>query len=215
MELAKLKRERLGFLSLAILLVYSSHAVPSWLSLALRDNFLESRIGYDNLHAVWGLMFSVILIAHDPVGYGLRLGTVRERWPWILALCVLPIALTWLVYPRLPSKPFTGGPDCLWLISPLAQDLLFAGYFYQRFMELFPGSIKGRLPLARTIPITAAYFALWHTVNFLSMSAEFVCFQLVYAFAGACLMGVIRQFTGSMVYITFVHMAVNWIAVNY
>lgn len=215
MELTELKRDRLRFLSLAILLVFASHAIPEWLSLALRGNIVELKIGYYNTRAIWYLLFSLILIGHDPVGYGLKLGTIRDRWPWILGLCILPIVVTWFVYPQLPYRPFSGQSACNWLISPLAQDLLFAGYFYERFKELFPGSISERIPIEKTIPITATYFALWHTVNFLYWPAEFVVFQLVYTFVGACLMGIMRQITGSLIYIVFVHMTVNWIAVNY
>ena len=52
------------------------------------------------------------------------------------------------------------------------------------------------------------------TPNIASGFGSFIWFQLAYTFAGAILMGMIREWSGSLVYITIVHMAVNWIAVH-
>ncbi len=209
---------RIEFLLLAVLLVYASHAIPSWLVYEIlrgSDGVIRDAIGTANWHAVLSLVFSLVLIAHDPQGYGVRIGQVRDKWLWLLLLCLVPIALTYIVYPRLAVKPFSGGPISIWLISPLAQDLLFAGYFYEKFSHLFPGKISERVPVERTVFVTAFYFSLWHTPGLASGLGAFIWFQLIYTYFGACLVGLIRQWTGSFLYITLVHMAVNLIAVRF
>ena len=210
-----LKRQQAGLLGNAFILIFASHAIPLWLEALTRGNALQEAIGTENLVACWFLSFSIILVAHDPVGYGLTFGDIRKQWKWVVPLCVIPLLGTWIVYPRLPVRPFTGDPIATWLISPLAQDLLFAGYLYRHFEKGFPGTITRKLPFNRTIFVTAVYFSLWHSVGLLYGAGGFVYFQMVYTFFGACLMGVIRQYTGSFIYITAVHIVANYIAVCY
>ena len=210
-----LKRQRVGVLLLAFVLVFSSHGLPTYLATVFRGSELETAIGYSNFHSLWFLLFSTLLVVNDPVGFGLRIGDIKDQWPWILLICVVPIVATGIIYPMLPVKPFAGKPVNVWLISPLAQDLLFCGFLYRKFEIHFPGVVSKRFPLKKTIVITAAFFSLWHTTNFFTFPPEYVWFQLVYTFVGACVMGVTRQLTGSIIYIVLVHMSVNWIAVNF
>ncbi|MCA9188632.1 MAG: CPBP family intramembrane glutamic endopeptidase [Pirellulaceae bacterium] len=214
-----LTNRRLEFLSLAIILVYASHAIPAYLVygniFGSHDDIIEQAIGQFNWYQVISLIFSMLLVAHDPAGYGVRIGRARETWKRLVLLCAIPIVLTAIVYPRLESRPFHGAPAAIWLISPLAQDLLFAGYFFEKFRKLFPGHLSARLPFERCIFVTAFFFALWHTPGFAANLGWYIWFQLVYTFFGACLVGLIRQWTGSLLYITVVHMIVNYIAVKY
>ena len=215
MTTGDLKRQQIGFLCLALVLVISMHALPAWLG-AMAVHFkwqLVDVIGRANFEPLILLLFSIILVCHDPAGYGIRLGDgMRHKWPWVLLICVFPIVATAICYPLLPSKPFSGAPLSTWLICPPAEDLLFAGYLYHGFSVHFPGKVSERFPANRCIFFTAAYFSLAHVPN-ITWIGPFIWFQLVYTFFGACLVGVIRQWTGSMVYITIVHMAVNCIAV--
>ncbi|MEP3479116.1 MAG: CPBP family intramembrane glutamic endopeptidase [Fuerstiella sp.] len=212
----ELKRQPTGFLPLAMILVFSSHALPAWVR-SMAQHFqwpLVKTIGAQNFEQIIFLVFSVALVCHDPRGYGLRLGDgMRKKWVWVLMICAIPIMLTAVVYPLLPSKPFSGGPISTWLISPLAQDLLFAGFLYRWFSIHFPGKLSQAIPMNRCVVLTAACFSLWHTPNIAFGIGPFIWFQLAYTFFGACLVGVIRQWTDSLLYITIVHMAVNCIAV--
>lgn len=209
------RAEAIEFCCLAVLLVFASHAVPAF-ALAIvgnESNPFVASIGYRNASDLVALLFSTLLVVSRPRHFGIRFGDVKGKWPRLLALCIVPIALTAIVYPRLPVRPFEGDPIGTWLISPLAQDLLFAGYFYAKLDDYFPGSISKRLPLNRTVFLTAALFAIWHWPSFLGLDAGYAAFQQLYTFAGACFVGIIRQWTGSMIYITAIHMATNAIAV--
>jgi len=210
-----MKHPQLALLCNAFVILVASHAVPAWLEAVTRNNAIQQWVGTQNMLALWSLLFSVVLIAHDPAGYGLRVGDIRRQWKWVVPLCIVPLVLTWIVYPRLPVRPFTGDPMATWLISPLAQDMLFAGYFYRQFEKTFPGTVSKSLPFHKTILVTAAYFSVWHAVGLLYGAGSFVYFQMVYTFFGACLMGAIRQYTDSFIYITAVHIGANFIAVCY
>ena len=130
-------------------------------------------------------------------------------------LCLVPILLTAVIYPILPSKPFTGGPTSTWLISPLTQDLLFAGFLYRWSSIHFPGNVSQKLPAKRRIFPTALYFSLGHPPGFRYDVGPVLWFQLVYTFFGACSVGIVCQWTGSLLHITIVHMSVNFITVRF
>ena len=209
---------KLEFVTLAIVLVLAAHAIPILFVHVLwkqSDDYLQKSLGTFNWTELHFLAISILLVIHDPKQYGLGLGDFRTKWKWLLVLCGIPILLTLLVYPRLTVKPFHGGPIGIWLISPLAQDLMFAGYFYEKSRQVFPGKIGERVPFERCIIVTAMLFAFWHTPGLSYFGGWYIWFQLVYTFLGACLVGIIRQWTNSIVYITLIHMAVNYIAVRY
>ena len=88
----------------------------------------------------------------------------------------------------------------MWLISPAAQDLVFVGFLYGRFEKLFPTDVHARLPIRWALVITALYFAAWHLPNFGAMNPWYVLFQLVYVIFGCIVMGLSRQWTGSVIY---------------
>ncbi|MEM9645972.1 MAG: CPBP family intramembrane glutamic endopeptidase, partial [Planctomycetota bacterium] len=90
---------------------------------------------------------------------------------------------------------------------------LFAGYIYRMFADQVPGQIGSRIPINRSVIITAFFFSLWHLPSIFYGMGSYIWFQLIYTFFGACLAGLVRQWTGSIIYITVVHMIVNYIAV--
>ena len=194
MPRTELKRQSAGFISLAILLVLSAHALPAWIG-AIARHFewpILELLGRPNLEQLTFLLFSIVLICHDPAGYGLRIGNdMRKKWPWVLLICIIPVLVTAVCYPLLPSRPFSGATVSTWLISPLAEDILFAGFLYKGFSIHFPGMISRRLPAERCIILTAACFSLAHLPN-IAWVGSFVWLQLAYTFLGACLVGVIR-----------------------
>jgi len=131
----------------------------------------------------------------------------------VLLVCGAPILLTALVYPNLAERPFAGASWSLWAISPVAQDLVFIGLLYGFLDTAFPGDVLPRIPLRRALVLTALFFALWHVPNLSSgMSAGYVAFQLGYAAVGVIVVGLSRQWTGSILYGTLTHTAINAIA---
>ena len=157
------------------------------------------------------LAFGLILTMGSWKRSGICLGKIRHHWWKVLLVCGLPVLLTAIIYPRLPERPFAGAPMGMWLISPLAQDLVFLGYLYGRFERSLSGVVHRRLPIRWVLVVVAIYFALYHLPNLLAMSLGYVVFQLCYTFLGSLLVGLSRQWTGSIIYVTLTHMAVNYI----
>jgi membrane protease YdiL (CAAX protease family) len=101
----------------------------------------------------------------------------------------------------------------MWLVSPLAQDLIFMGWLYGRLDRAFPAYVHEALRIRRAVPLGGAFFAAWHLQNLAGgMSSGFVAFQLAYTATGYVVTGLSRQWTGSMLYATASHSAVNFIA---
>jgi membrane protease YdiL (CAAX protease family) len=150
---------------------------------------------------------------------GLRAGPIGRHWPGVLLVCSVPVLLTALIYPGLAERPFANASAMMWTVSPFAQDLVFAGFLYGWFLRELPGRIcltvlaGQRVEIDRALVLAAACFAAWHLQNLAGgMSTGYVLFQLAYTSAGFVLTGLSRQWTGSFLYMTLSHSAVNWVA---
>ena len=202
-------------LLLALVLTAAWHAIPFWLFLrfpsarGLHESLGEQ--GYWMLRYTVAGMMPLLLCLGSPSRSGLVLGGWHGRVLKALGICTLPVALTAIIYP-FTSRPFSGGPISSWLVSPAAQDLLFAGYLYGLFDISFPGVAHARLRINRAVFVTSFFFALWHVPNFWGMSASYVSFQLLYVFVGGAWILLARQITGSIIPGVLTHMAVNFIA---
>lgn len=144
---------------------------------------------------------------------GLRVGEIRAHWRGVLLVCGLPVFATALVYPLLPVRPFAQGYASMWLISPLAQELVFTGFLYGYLEPRFPEYLHPRVPVRRALVITVLFFGLWHAPAFLTgVSPGYVWFQLFYTGILGIIPALSRQWTGSVLYIVLCHSAVNFIA---
>jgi membrane protease YdiL (CAAX protease family) len=143
---------------------------------------------------------------------GLRVGAIREHWKKVLLVCGGSVLVTAIVYPLLPTRPWGQVPMTMWLISPLAQSLIFIGYLYGRLQEAFPGHVHARVPIERGLLLTVCFFGLWHVPNFGSLPFGYVVFQLFYTSVLAIIPGLSRQWTGSIWYAVLCHSAINFIA---
>ena len=205
----------LMWLAVALVITFAARAIPSWY---LLGRFWQDQLGgeatlpYGRFHSLVLLALGGCLALSAPRASGLRIGTLRRHWRGVLLVCGVPIALTALVYPNLSERPFAGADWSMWAISPLAQDLVFMGFLYGQFERVCPGKVHRRLPPNRALLLTALFFALWHVPNLASMSVGYVAFQLAYTSTGLIVVGLSRQWTGSILYGTLVHSAVNLIA---
>ena len=169
--------------------------------------------GHAVQHSLVLLVFGLLLTIPTWKMSGLRIGTIRQHWRAVLIVCGIPVLLTALVYPQLGERPFARAGAEMWLISPLAQDLVFMGFTYGILESAFPKYVHPRVPVRRALLIGAVAFAAWHLPNlFSAMSPAFLAFQLLYTSAGFVLTGLSRQWTGSMLYATLSHSGVNFIA---
>lgn len=203
-------------LALALLLTYSSHALPQWLlfgGLGLGPTrWIQTHLPLEWALDLFQLAFVLVLAIPTARRSGICIGNIRPHWPKVLIIIAIPILLTALIYPRLPTRPFAGASASIWTISPLAQDLLFAGYLYGSFARLAGKWFHPKIPINGAVLLTATFFAFWHLPNLASIPAGYVAFQMVYVFIGAVFTGTTRVLTGSVFYITLPHMAVNAIA---
>lgn len=207
---------RAEVLLLALVLVAAFHAVPSWTLRFLPAQQWYDRLGRDgfnNLYDVLSLVLPLVLCLGTPSRSGFRIGVWQGRTAKVLGICALPIALAAGIYP-LTSQPFRGDPIGAWLISPAAQELLFAGYLYGLIDTVFPGVVHDRLRIRKAVVLTALFFAMWHVPNFSGIQTSYVLFQLMYTFVGGAWALLARQLTGSLLPGIGVHMAVNFIAVT-
>lgn len=159
------------------------------------------------------LLFGLLLALPTWRRSGLRIGELGRYRLRVLLVALLCIGTTAVVYPLLPTRPWANMPASMWVLSPLAQDLVFFGYLYGRLERAFPGYLHQRVPVDRGLCLVVAFFALWHAPNFLgSLPAGYVVFQLFYTSVLAVIPGLTRQWSGSLIPATFIHSAMNFIA---
>lgn len=201
-------------LLLATVLVAAFLSIPGWVMHYLPARAIYNRLGangYGTLYDGISVLMPLLLCLAAPVRSGLVLGQWRGQTLKIVGICALPIVLTGIIYP-LTSRPFSGERIGVWLVSPLAQDLLFAGYLYGVFATTFAGVVHPRVRIGRAVLVTAVFFGFMHVPNFGDMTASYVAFQLLYTSVGSAWMLLARQLTGSVLPGVMTHMAVNCIA---
>jgi len=201
-------------LLLALVLVAAYHAIPRWFFHFLPTKELYERLGGSGFANLWDLLSALVpflLCVSVPSRSGLRIGEWHSRGWQVLGICALPVVLTAIIYP-FTSQPFRGGNIGIWLISPIAQDLLFTGYLYGLLDAAFSGPVGKRLRINRAVFLTAVFFCLWHVPNFAGIPVPYVLFQLVYTLLGGVWVLLARQLTGSILPGIATHMAVNFLA---
>jgi membrane protease YdiL (CAAX protease family) len=202
-------------LSLAAALTILAATLPfSWYVEYARQQYFD-----DCLWLSPGRFSDLVLIAVGlmltlpaPRASGLRIGRIREHGKGVALVIGVPILLTAIVYPRLSDRPFAKSDISIWLTSPLAQDLIFGGVIYRILRPHFSARVHPALPFEWVLPIGGLFFAAWHLQNFAFLNWQYVVFQLVYTWAAYTFVGLTRQWTGSLLYVTLAHMAGNFIA---
>jgi membrane protease YdiL (CAAX protease family) len=200
---------------LALVLTISAQVFPRWR--VFEQMWVQDVLGLRGLSWHWYaslvfLGFGLLLTLPTRERSGLRIGSIRAHWRGVLLVCGGSVLATALVYPQLPVRPWGDQPATMWLVSPLAQSLIFIGYLYGRLERAFPGPVHPRIPVARALLLTVTFFGFWHLPNGFSMPAGYFVFQLFYTSALAVVPGLSRQWTGSILYAVLTHSAINFIA---
>jgi membrane protease YdiL (CAAX protease family) len=206
---------RTTVLAIAFVVTFAAHAIPQWplLMRVWRELGGETRESYQVFCDLVMLCLGLILALTAPRRSGLVLGELGRRRRWVLIVAAAPILIAAVVYPNLPERPFGGQAWSMWANSPLAQNLVFAGFLYGQLDAAFPGFVHPRIRLTRAIVLTSMFFALWHVPNLASdMSVQYLLFQLAYTGLGSIVAGLPRQWTGSLIYGVVTHTCVNFIA---
>ncbi len=209
-----LRSLRAEWLVLAALITFAAHEIPRALFLVTWQRWPEPlrAIGMENYWYFLALVFGLALTLPAPVRSGLCFTGIRKYAVRTAVVCLIPVILAAVIYPRLPVRPFSDSAAGIWLLSPLAQDLVFIGYLYGRMEPLFPGFIGPRFRVQWALPVTAVFFSAWHLPNFSTIPAGFVSFQLFYTFTIFVVTGLSRQWTGSLIPFTLTQSAINLIA---
>jgi membrane protease YdiL (CAAX protease family) len=173
-------------------------------------------IGVNNYTDAFYLIVALCVALSTPESSGLGLGDPSRNWKPLLLLMIAPPAIAALVIPRLSERPFAGHEIGAWLLSPVAEELLYTGFLFGQLLRHFPNPIGPRLRFPVAVVLTAAFFSLHHVWNLTSskMSVNYAVFQLGYTFVGGMGTSLIRYLSGSIWYAVLVHMSVNWIAVQ-
>lgn len=202
-------------LLLALVLAAAFYGIQLWVMYQLGlGRLIYDRFGSSVYQNCWhgvSLIMPLLLCLAAPGRSGLRLGMWRSRTLKVLGVCAVPPLLTAIVCP-FTSKPFTGAPIAMWLISPIAQELFFTGYLYGFLDRVFPGPVSRRVPVNKAVFLTPVFFSLWHAPWFGSIATSYVIFMLVYTFVYGAWMLLARQWTGSILPGIVVHMMANFIA---
>ncbi len=144
---------------------------------------------------------------------GLHVGDIGTHWRRVLLVCGGAVVATATVYPVLPTRPWEGQSITMWLVSPVAQQLIFFGYLFGRLEEAFPSRpVHAYLPFSQPLLLTCGFFALWHLPNAFSLPLGYFVFQLFYTGLLSAVPGLARQWTGSVYYGILTHIAVNFLA---
>lgn len=203
-------------LALALLVTMAASAIPGWrvvTSLWYADVLGLRALPWPVMRTVTLLALGLLLTLPTRERSGLRVGEIRAHWRGVLVVCGLPVLATALVYPHLPVRPFHGAYATMWLVSPLAQELVFSGFVYGLLAPHFPAHVHRRVPVEWALVLTTLLFGLWHAPGLLHGSSPgYVWFQLFYTGVLGIVPALSRQWTGSIVYVTLAHSAVNFIA---
>lgn len=214
-SLGSFRESRAESLVLALIAAIGATTLTRWAPFvqAWSSNVLGLKaVPWDVYRDVLFLGFGLLLAGSAPRRSGLQIGTVRAEWRRVLLVNAVPPAFVALVYPFLPVRPFAGASFTMWLVSPLAQTLFFAGFLYGRLEPAFPGYVHPRCRIRWALVVMAAFFALAHVPNFVRMPAGFVLFQLFCTGVLYLIPALSRQWTGSILYVALCHSAVNFVA---
>ena len=218
---AKPTDDRFEWLILAAVVAAAAAAVPAeaarwtfddlpW----LHQTWLDLHVGWRDFEAIFELAFGLLLVLPHPVRAGLVLPDL-SRAKWRTAAVVLACLGVTVAFNRrldMPQLRGTGTGYWVWLLGPPAEDLVFAGFLFGKFGQLWPGPIARWLPVDRAVVIAAVYFSLYHALNLRTMGPTFVEQQMAYALAGGLALNLTRQWTGSIAFVVLTHAAASWIA---
>lgn len=216
-----LRRARFDALCLITVVTIAASAAPKSFLLwwIWRDNVLGiGRLPWPMVAHVGLLLVACVLVAARPHRYGLRIGRIRGHWRRVLVVCSLPPVATWLLFPLLGEPPMRAVHVTTWLVSPLAQQLIFLGFIYAYLAPRFRVYIHPRVRIRTALVFAMLFWGLWHVPNYGTMPAGFVTVQIFYTGVLGIVLGLTRQWTGSILYATLSHAAVNaivWTTIHF
>jgi len=207
-------RARRVELALALLLTVSAIAIPDWWVLAIpwrTDMAGLQALSWETYWTSLLMLFALALALPDTHGSGICLGKIREQWRRVAVVTAGPPILVATVYPLVGATAFAGRGAAMWAIAPIAQNLIFLGFIYGRLERVLPTTVGARVPVRWALIVTCLCFGLFHLPNLRAQPPGFVAIQVVYTAVLSIVPGLSRQWTGSILYATACHVAINFI----
>lgn len=165
------------------------------------------------------LAFGMCLFSPKHCGLGLGGFECWRRFDWkiLLVWAVAPLSVI-AIYANYTYKPYAGIGWNAWLLSSVAQEFFFAGFFYARLAELWGERLDENLrddwrgAFAAPMLLTAALYALWHWPGVHDLHPSYMAFQFTYTFLGGWWLLNLRRWTGSLWPGVTAHVLVNYLA---
>lgn len=140
------------FLALACWAVPGTFASALWFALAPEGWWHHYDTGAaEYLKRSVLVFFGLVLVLASPQRHGLRVGSINRAWSWVIGFWVMVLAIWWPIVAAFRLSLAPDSTAAMWAISPLGQDLVFAGFLYTRFEEAFPSHVSPRIPIRRTV----------------------------------------------------------------
>jgi membrane protease YdiL (CAAX protease family) len=165
------------------------------------------------------LVFGALLVACHPKRSGISLGTTTHRRN-AFAVCAVVIggALAYRFVFNGDAFNDWNATWSTWLISPIAQELVFSGFILGLLNEQFPRRWHPSVPITTGVAISALLFGLWHFIPdfaFAQRDLDYVAFRFIYTAGGWMLYAITRIWTGTILYAIAMHITVNFIALGH
>jgi membrane protease YdiL (CAAX protease family) len=168
------------------------------------------QIGTSNLWHLLLLFCGIALCAFHPKAMGVRLGRIRESLGFIALVAALAWALTAIGVLLVPDHPFQDAPPGMYLLTPVAEELIFRGFAYTALLWAFRGKTT-RYGMSYAVLGSGLLFGLWHISMAGTVTWGWVWLQAAYTTLAGIMLGVVRERTNSVVPCVAAHMGSNYI----
>lgn len=162
------------------------------------------------------LVIGALVVAVNPRGFGLQLGTTLDRWRLVVALTLAMCAFAAAALILIGSNPFRGANPIIQVVAvPLSEELVFRGVLFTVVLGALRRVHAPGRALWLAAVISGVAFGIGHLNNLGNYDATFVVAQAAYASVLGVAGGWLRASTSSLLPPILMHAAVNLVALIY
>jgi len=178
------------------------------------DNLVMRALGDETL-AVSLIKFTlaILLCLSSRIASGLQIGDRagwKRHWLAVIFIWVLPVIVVAILFPALGKPDHTYKSMGFWLVTPIAQQLLFSGYIYGQMQFIFGRPAHTGMRALGAAPLVRSFlFALSFWPLLRASEPGPVITQMAYAFLYSLWILNIRRWTDSVWPCVLNHLLVN------
>jgi membrane protease YdiL (CAAX protease family) len=162
------------------------------------------------------LVIGAMVVAFNPRGFGIQLGTSVDRWRLVLLVTLAMSAFAAGALTLVGSNPFRGADPIVQVVAvPISEELVFRGVLFALVLGALRRLHAPGRALWLAVVISGAAFGIGHLNNLGSYDATFVVGQAAYASVLGMAGGWLRASTSSLLPPILMHAAVNLVALVY